>query len=58
MSLRNLIAATYAPMHKDTSLNLEVIEVYGKFLKRNKVAVPLLMVLLETLHHCPVLRES
>ena len=38
MSLRNLIAATYAPMHKDTSLNLEVIEVYGKFLKRNKVA--------------------
>ena len=38
MSLKNLIAATYAPMHKDTSLNLDIIDTYGKFLKKNKVA--------------------
>ncbi len=38
MGLKNLIAATYAPMHKDTSLNLDIIGTYGRFLKRNKVA--------------------
>ena len=38
MGLKNLIAATYAPMYKDSSLNLDIIGSYGKFLKRNKVA--------------------
>ena len=33
----NLIAATYAPMHSDLSLNLEVIEGYGDFLKFNNI---------------------
>ena len=36
--MKNLVAATYAPMHKDGSLNLEIIEPYGQFLKSNKVA--------------------
>src|SRR5690606_786921 len=36
--MKNLIAATYAPMFKDGSLNLEIIKPYGEFLKSNKVA--------------------
>ena len=36
--MKNLIAATYSPMHQDGSLNLEVIKPYGQFLKSNKVA--------------------
>ena len=36
--MKNLIAATYAPMHADCSLNLEIIQSYGQFLKSNKVA--------------------
>ncbi len=35
--MNGLIAATYAPMYKDTSLNLGVIPQYGQFLKNNKV---------------------
>ena len=38
MSIKNLVAATYAPMHKDTSLNLDIIDTYCKFLIRNKVS--------------------
>ena len=38
MRLKNLIAATYTPMKKDTSMNLGVIGTYGAFLKNNKVA--------------------
>lgn len=38
MKINNLIAATYAPMKKDQSLNLEVIGLYNSFLKKNKVA--------------------
>ncbi|QCX38613.1 N-acetylneuraminate lyase [Aureibaculum algae] len=37
MKIKNLIAATYAPMHKDQSLNLQVISSYNAFLKTNKV---------------------
>ncbi|MCG2461142.1 dihydrodipicolinate synthase family protein [Flavobacteriaceae bacterium F89] len=36
--MKDLIAATYAPMHKDGSLNLDIVKPYGKFLKSNKVA--------------------
>lgn len=35
--MTNLIAATYAPMHSDTTLNLDIIHAYGQFLKSNKV---------------------
>ncbi len=35
--MKNLIAATYAPMHHDGSLNLEIIKPYGQFLKINNV---------------------
>lgn len=35
--MKNLIAATYAPMHQDGSLNLEIIKRYGQFLMSNKV---------------------
>lgn len=35
--MKGLIAATYAPMHKDTSINLGIISEYGQFLKNNKV---------------------
>lgn len=35
--MKNLIAATYAPMHRDGSLNLDIIGPYGQFLKSNKV---------------------
>jgi len=38
MRLKNLIAATYSPMKKDTSLNLDIIGTYGDFLQKNKVA--------------------
>lgn len=38
MRLKNLIAATYAPMKKDASLNLDIIGAYGHFLQKNKVA--------------------
>ncbi|EAR02404.1 dihydrodipicolinate synthase family protein [Maribacter sp. HTCC2170] len=38
MNIKNLVAATYTPMHKDTSLNLDIIKTYGDFLKRNKVS--------------------
>ncbi|PIE48906.1 MAG: N-acetylneuraminate lyase [Flavobacteriales bacterium] len=37
MTLTNLIAATYAPMHSNQSLNLEIIEHYSSFLKNNNV---------------------
>lgn len=36
--MKNLIAATYTPMHKDGSLNLDLIQAYGQFLEANKVA--------------------
>ena len=36
--IKNLIAATYAPMHQDGSLNTSVIKEYSEFLVRNKVA--------------------
>ncbi len=35
--MKGLIAATYAPMHDDSSINLSVISKYGQFLKNNKV---------------------
>ena len=38
MKINNLIAATYAPMKKDQTLNLEVIASYNAFLKNNKVS--------------------
>lgn len=38
MEIKNLIAATYAPMHKDQTLHLEVIALYNAFLKKNKIA--------------------
>lgn len=38
MNIKNLVAATYAPMHEDTSLNLDIIDTYGEFLNRNKVS--------------------
>lgn len=37
MKMKGLIAATYAPMHRDTSINLEVIPRYAEFLKGNGV---------------------
>ncbi len=37
MKIKNLIAATYAPMKKDQTLNLEVIASYNAFLKNNKI---------------------
>lgn len=33
----NLIAATYAPMHSDLSLNLDAVREYGDFLKFNNI---------------------
>jgi N-acetylneuraminate lyase len=36
--LKNLIAATYAPMHSDGSLNTKLIPDYSEFLRQNKVA--------------------
>lgn len=38
MKIKNLIAATYAPMHPDGSLNPGIIKEYSKFLVRNKVS--------------------
>ncbi|MEZ4771971.1 MAG: dihydrodipicolinate synthase family protein [Bacteroidia bacterium] len=38
MRLKHLIAATYAPMKKDASLNPDIIGAYGNFLQNNKVA--------------------
>lgn len=38
MKIENLIAAVYAPMNSDESINLNKIESYGKFLKSNNVA--------------------
>ena len=38
MKLKNLVAATYAPMHQDGSLNTSLIKNYSSFLIRNKVA--------------------
>jgi len=35
--MKGLIAATYSPMHEDSSINLDVISEYGQFLKSNKV---------------------
>ena len=36
--MKNLIAATYAPMHENGTLNLDIIKPYGQFLKSNDVA--------------------
>tara|TARA_R110002012_G_scaffold318604_1_gene537345 strand:- start:41012 stop:41926 length:915 start_codon:yes stop_codon:yes gene_type:complete len=38
MKISNLIAATYAPMHSDRSLNTSIIATYSNFLIKNKVA--------------------
>ncbi len=38
MKLKNLITATYAPMHQDGSLNPSIIKEYSRYLIRNKVA--------------------
>lgn len=38
MKIKSLIAATYAPMNQDTSLNLDLISSYSDFLANNKVA--------------------
>lgn len=38
MNLKNLVAATYAPMDQDGSLNIGIIKDYGSFLIRNKIA--------------------
>lgn len=37
MTINGLIAATYAPMKEDTSLNLDMIPLYGTYLKDNHV---------------------
>lgn len=37
MLLKNLIAATYAPMHRDKSLHLGIVQNYGSFLKNNHI---------------------
>lgn len=37
MKVNNLIAATYAPMNEDCSLNTSIIKKYGQFLIKNKV---------------------
>ena len=37
MKINNLIAATYAPMNQDGSLNIGIIKTYHDFLVRNKV---------------------
>lgn len=36
--MKNLIAATYTPMHPDGSLHLDVIKPYGEYLKSNEVS--------------------
>lgn len=38
MDIKNLVAATYAPMHQDGSLNTSIIKDYGNYLMRNNVA--------------------
>lgn len=38
MNIKGLVAATYAPLNTDESLNLNLIPSYGEFLKRNGVA--------------------
>lgn len=38
MKIKNLIAATYAPMHQDGSLNTACIKDYGSFLIRNGIS--------------------
>lgn len=38
MNVKKLVAATYAPMHPDGSLNTAIIKDYSSFLIRNKVA--------------------
>ncbi|WP_165734191.1 dihydrodipicolinate synthase family protein [Polaribacter sp. 20A6] len=38
MKIKNLVAATYAPMRKDGSLNTSVIKDYSSFLIRNNIA--------------------
>ena len=35
--MKGLIAATYSPMNKDRSINLDVIPTYGEYLKNNNV---------------------
>lgn len=37
MTIKNLVAAVYAPMNQDCSLNTSLIKRYGQFLIRNKV---------------------
>ena len=36
--MKDLIAATYAPMYPDGTLKLDIIKTYGAFLKSNKVS--------------------
>lgn len=36
--MKNLVAATYAPMQPNGDLNLSIVKAYGQFLKSNKVA--------------------
>ena len=38
MKIKNLVAATYTPMHQNGSINTDIIKDYGNFLIRNKVA--------------------
>ncbi|GAA5221675.1 dihydrodipicolinate synthase family protein [Membranihabitans marinus] len=38
MNIKGLIAATYAPLNTDESLNLNLVPAYGDFLKRNAVS--------------------
>ena len=38
MKIKNLIAAAYAPMHKDGSLNINKIKDYSQFLIKNRVS--------------------
>ncbi len=38
MPIKDIIAATYAPLKKDNTLNLDITGDYGEFLKRNEVA--------------------
>lgn len=38
MKLQNLIAATYTPLKENGSLNLDLVEAYSAYLKKNQVA--------------------
>lgn len=38
MNIKNLVAAAYAPMNEDLTINVKIIKKYAQFLKSNKIA--------------------